>query len=161
MEGFTLGLALVDAVPVICFAAGMALVAARFGSPLFAVGALLSVLAGCCKVAWKLLLAIRKKDAAWLNRPFVPMQAAGFLLMLLAVILNFSRISWAGVLAAVTTLPAPAFFLAWIALMGFMGWYRRHGFRKDDARSNWTAQLVNAAGQLCLLLGVLFAVSGR
>ena len=159
MEGFTLGLALTDAVPVVCFAAGIALIAAQFGSPLFAIGAVLSVLAGCCKVAWKLLLALRKKDVPWLNKPFVPLQAAGFVIMLLALILNISRISWGGVLAAVTSLPALVFFLAWIALMGFMGWYRSHGFRKDDARSNWTAQLVNAAGQFCMLLGVLFAVS--
>jgi len=157
MEGFTVALALVDAIPVLAFAAGMGTVAARFGSPLFWAGAALSILAGCCKVAWKLVLGIWKKDLRWLNKPFVPMQATGFLLMIGAVLLNIRKISWGAVLAAVTGIPSLLFFLLWVALMGFMGWYRKKRFRNDDAHSNWTAQLVNGVGQICLLLGVLTA----
>ena len=157
MEGFTLGLALVDAIPVLSFGVSMGIIASRFDSPLFMVGAGLSILAGCCKVAWKLILGIAKKDVAWLNKPFVPMQATGFVLMLVSFLLGLGRISWGSVLAAVTGLPSILFFLAWIALMGFMGWYRKHKFRNDDARSNWTAQIINAVGQTCLLLGILFA----
>jgi hypothetical protein len=41
--------------------------------------------------------------------------------------------------------------------MGFMGWFRKHKFSNDDARSNWTAQIINGIGQTCLLLGILFA----
>lgn len=157
MEGFTLALALVDAIPVLAFAAGMGIVAVRFDSPLFMVGAGLSILAGCCKVAWKLILGIWKKDVRWLNKPFVPMQATGFALMLVSFILGFRRIHWAGVLAAVTGLPSLIFFIVWIGLMIFMGWYRKNKFRSDDAHSNWTAQIVNALGQTALLLGILFA----
>lgn len=157
MEGFTLGLALVDAIPVLSFGISMVIIASRFDSPLFMVGASLSVLAGCCKVAWKLVLGIAKKDLRWLNKPFVPMQATGFLLMLISFILGFGKIHWAGVLAAVTGLPSILFFLAWIGLMGFMGWFRKNKFKNDDAASNWTAQIINAVGQTCLLLGILFA----
>ncbi len=157
MEGFTVALALVDAVPVLAFAAGMGIVAARFGSPLFWAGAFLSILAGCCKVAWKLILGIWKKDLRWLNKPFVPMQATGFLLMLGAILLNIRKIPWGAVLTAVTGIPSILFFIGWVCLMGFMGWYRKNRFRHDDASSNWTAQLVNAAGQICLLLGVVTA----
>ena len=157
MEGFTIGLALVDAIPVLSFGISMVIIAGRFQSPLFMVGAALSVLAGCCKVAWKLVLGIAKKDLRWLNKPFVPMQAAGFLLMLISFVLGIKRISWSSVLAAVTGLPSILFFLAWIALMGFMVWFRKHKFRNDDASSNWTAQIINAIGQTCLLLGILFA----
>ena len=155
MEGFTL--ALVDAIPVLSFGISTVIIAGRFGSPLFMTGAALSVLAGCCKVAWKLVLGIAKKDLRWLNRPFLPMQITGFLLMLISFVLGFRQISWSGVLAAVTGLPSALFFLAWLGLMGFMGWYRKHRFRNEDARSNWTAQTVNAVGQTCLLLGILFA----
>lgn len=158
MEGFTIGLALVDAIPVISFAVSMVLIGIRFDSPVFMIGAALSVIAGCCKVAWKLVLGIWKKDLRWLNKPFVPMQASGFLLMLISFILGFGRISWAGVLAAVTGLPSILFFVAWLGLMGFMGWFRKHKFSNEDARSNWTAQIINAVGQTCLLLGILFAV---
>ena len=157
MEGFTLGLALVDAIPVLSFGISMVIIASRFDSPLFLVGAALSVLAGCCKVAWKLVLGIAKKDIRWLNKPFVPMQATGFLLMLISFILGFGKINWAGVGAALISFPSILFFVAWIGLMGFMGWFRKHKFSNEDAKSNWTAQIVNAVGQTCLLLGILFA----
>ena len=41
--------------------------------------------------------------------------------------------------------------------MFFMGWFRKHKFSNEDTKANWTAQIINAAGQLCLLLGVLTA----
>ena len=157
MEGFTVGLALVDAIPVLSFGISMVIIAGRFDSPLFMVGAALSVLAGCCKVAWKMVLGIAKKDLRWLNKPFVPMQATGFLLMLISFIIGFGKINWAGVGNSLISFPSILFFVAWIGLMGFMGWYRKNKFRNDDAHSNWMAQLVNAVGQTCLLLGILFA----
>ena len=157
MEGFTLGLALVDAIPVLSFGISMVIIASRFRSPLFMVGAALSVLAGCCKVAWKLILGICKKDLRWLNKPFVPMQATGFLLMLVSFVIGFGKISWPAVGAALISVPSILFFLAWMGMMGFMGWFRKHKFRNEDAASNWTAQIINAVGQTCLLLGILFA----
>ena len=157
MEGFTIGLALVDAIPVLSFGISMVIIAYRFHSPLFMIGAALSVLAGCCKVAWKLVLGIGKKDLRWLNKPFVPMQATGFLLMLISFIIGFGTINWAGVLAAVTGLPSIFFFILWMAAMGTMVWYRKAKFKNEDAKSNWTAQIINAVGQTCLLLGILFA----
>ena len=157
MEGFTLGLALVDAIPVLSFGISMVIIASRFDSVLFMLGAALSVLAGCCKVAWKLVLGLAGKDLKWLNKPFVPMQATGFLLMSVSFILGFRKISWSGVLAAITGFPSIAFFVAWAGCMGLMSWYRKHRFQRNDARSNWTAQIINALGQTCLLLGILFA----
>ena len=157
MEGFTVGLALVDAIPVLSFGISMVIIASRFDSLLFMLGAALSVLAGCCKVAWKLVLGIAKKDLRWLNKPFLPMQITGFLLILISFVLGFRKISWGGVLAAVTELPSILFFLAWIGLMFTMSWYRKHKFQRNDAHSNWTAQIINAVGQTCLLLGILLA----
>ena len=157
MEGFTLGLALVDAIPVLSFGISMVIVAGRFDSPLFMIGAVLSVLAGCCKVAWKLVLGIWKKDLKWLNKPFLPMQCTGFCFIFGSLLTGMKRINWPGLLSAVTGFPSVLFFLAWICLMFFMGWYRKHKFQRDDARSNWTAQIINAIGQSCLLLGILFA----
>ena len=157
MEGFTVGLALVDAIPVLSFGISMVIVASRFDSPLFLAGAALSVLAGCCKVAWKLVLGIANKDLKWLNKPFAPMQATGFLLMLVSFVLGFRRIHWGGVWTAVTGIPSILFFAAWIGLMFTMSWYRKHKFQRNDAHSNWTAQIINAVGQTCLLLGILFA----
>ena len=157
MEGFTIGLALVDAIPVLSFGISMVIIATRFDSALFMIGASLSVLAGCCKVAWKLVLGSTKRDLKWLNKPFVPMQAAGFLLMLVSFGLGFRKIRWDNVAAAVTGFPSAAFFVVWIGLMFAMSWYRKHKFQRNDAHSNWTAQIINAVGQTCLLLGILFA----
>ena len=157
MEGFTVGLALVDAIPVLSFGISMVIIASRFDSPVFMVGAALSVLAGCCKVAWKLILGIAKKDLRWLNKPFVPMQATGFLLMLVSFVLGFGKINWAGVASAIFGIPSILFFLFWLGLMCFMAWYRKNKFKNDDAHSNWIAQIANAVGQTCLLLGILFA----
>ena len=157
MEGFTVALALVDAIPVLSFGISVVIIASRFDSPLFMIGAFLSVLAGCCKVCWKLVLGIWKKDLRWLNKPFLPMQITGFGFILGSLLTGLGKINWGGVLAAVTSLPSLAFFLAWIGLMFFMGWYRKNRFKNDDAHSNWTAQIVNAVGQTCLLLGILFA----
>ena len=157
MEGFTLGLALVDAIPVLSFGISMVIIAGRFDSVLFLIGASLSVLAGCCKVAWKLVLGLWQKDIQWLNKPFVPIQATGFVLMLISFVLGFRRISWSAVLAAVTGIPSLLFFAAWIGFMSAMVWYRKHKFQRNDAHSNWTAQIINAVGQTCLLLGILFA----
>ena len=157
MEGFTVGLALVDAIPVLSFGISMVIIATRFHSPLFMVGAILSVLGGCCKVAWKLVLGITKKNLRWLNKLFVPMMASGFLLLLVSLIIGFGSIDWAGIGSAILSFPSLLFFIAWIGLMGFMGWFRKHKFSNDDAKSNWTAQIVNAIGQTCLLLGILFA----
>ena len=157
MEGFTIALALVDAIPVLSFGISMVIIASRFQSPVFMIGAILSVLGGCCKVAWKLVLGIWKKDLRWLNKPFVPMMASGFLLLIVSLAIGFGKISWAAVGGAIISFPSAAFFAAWLGLMGFMGWFRKNKFKNDDARSNWTAQIVNAVGQTCLLLGILFA----
>lgn len=157
MEGFTVGLALVDAIPVLSFGIGSMIIAARFQSPLFWIGAVLCVLAGCCKVAWKMVLGAAKKDLRWLNKPFGPMMGCGFLVMILGVIIGFKKISWANVGAALIGLPSIVFFGAWILLMGCMVWYKKAKFKNDDARSNWIAQIINAVGQTCLLLGILFA----
>ena len=157
MEGFTLALALVDAIPVLSFGISMLIIASRFGSPTFIIGAALSTLAGCCKVAWKLVLGIAKKDLKWLNKPFLPMQITGFGFIFGSLIVNLRKIDWAGVIAAATVFPSILFFAVWIGCMFGMSWYRKHRFQRNDARSNWTAQIINAIGQTCLLLGILFA----
>ena len=157
MEGFTLALALVDAIPVLSFGISMVIIASRFRNPLFIIGAALSVIAGCCKVSWKLVLGIWKKDLRWLNKPFLPMQCTGICFIFGSILTSLGKINWAGVLTAVTGIPGILFFIAWIALMGTMVWYRKHKFKHDDAASNWTAQIINAVGRTCLLLGILFA----
>ena len=157
MEGFTLSLALMDAIPVLCFGASMIMIASKFSSPLFIIGAVLSTLAGCFKVAWKMVLGTSKKDVKWLNKSFVPLQSAGWLLMLVSLIIGFRKINWSGVWSAVIGMPSLILFIIWILAMFAMVWYRKKYFKKDDARSNWVAQSINCTGQIALLLAIILA----
>ncbi len=155
MEGFTVALALVDALPVLFFGGSMAILAARFGSPLFAVGAGLCIVAGLCKVLWKLLLGLKKGNFAFLTKPFVPCMAGGFLLMLAAVAINWKRISLAALWADISSLPSAAFFALGLAAMAAMGVLAKKLDQKS-AKSNWCEQIVNSVAQGAILLGVLF-----
>ena len=158
MEGFNVKLALLDYVPVAAFGIGVALIGTRLGSPLFITGALVSLLAGIFKATWKLILGLSRKDIKWLNKPFVPMQAAGWLIMILGVVLNIKSISGASLLAAITALPQLIFFIAWIALLYTMSWYRKNKFKRDDAHTNWVAEIINSCCQLAFLLGIVFSL---
>ena len=107
MEGFTVALALVDAIPVLLFGASMILLGSRLQSLLFTVGAILSTLAGCCKVAWKLILGLKKKDVRWLNKGFLPLMGAGWLLILLSFLFYIPVAVGAGALPMLGMLMLP------------------------------------------------------
>ncbi|MBO4862075.1 MAG: hypothetical protein J5535_04170 [Firmicutes bacterium] len=157
MEGFTLALALVDAIPVLLFGASMIMIAARAGSVLFVIGAVLSTLAGCFKVLWKIILATQKKSVKWLNKGFLPLMGAGWLLILLSLILMRSGgadTAWA---AGLIRMPSVLFLALWLVLMGFMVWYRKKRFVNEDAKKNWTAQIINCVAMASLFAGILLA----
>lgn len=149
-KDFTLGLALVDMIPVVLFGVSMMLVAGRLRSPLFILGAAVITLAGCGKVLWKLILACWKKDIRWLNRYFIPCQIVGFVLALVGLVLCFGNIRW----AALLEFPRLLFCLCWLAGLGVMGWYRKNRFDNSLA-ANWTAQIINTLTQTALLAAVL------
>ena len=159
-EGFTLSLALVDALPVLLFGASILLIGILyFRSPLFLIGAAFSFLAGFLKVLWKILLAAKGRDIVLLNRQFRVLMTCGFLLIILSLVLHAKSISFPAVWRAISGFPSALFFLLWFVgmlLMGILG-------RKLDstkASSNWIEQGVNAAAQLFLLLGILFVRGG-
>lgn len=152
MEGFTLIMALVDAVPVLCFGCSMILIALRFHSIWFALGACISTLAGCGKVLWKLILGVSGKNVTWLNRWFVPVQVTGFGLILVSLFAG--KIDVPAVLGAVESFPAVLFYALWGLGMGTMLWYRKVRF-DNSARANWTAQTINCAAQAALLIALL------
>ena len=153
-EGFTLGLALVDAVPVIVFSLSVLVIALRFRKILFVIGALCSIFAGCGKVVWKLILACRKKNIVWLNKQFRYMMCIGFLLMLLSVIFNWGSIQFTAILRRILSFPAVLFFILGIAgmtAMAVMG-------RKLDPtvpKNNWKEQITNAVAQTMIFIGIL------
>ena len=153
-EDLPLSLALVDALPVLFFACSMALIARRFASVLFCLGAAVIVLASCGKVLWKLLLGLRKQNVPWLNRYFIPCQISGFVLILFSLVLHLRTIQWGSLLTQLTRFPSVIFFLLWLCGMGCMNWYRKNRF-DNSLKANWTAQFINTAAQGALLLGLL------
>ena len=153
-DDFTLSLALVDALPVLFFAISMGLIASRFTSVLFGLGAAVIVLASCGKVLWKLLLGLRKQNIPWLNRYFIPCQISGFVLILLSLVLHFRTIRWEELLVQLTHFPSALFFLLWLCGMGCMSWYRKNRF-DNSLKANWTAQIINTVTQGALLVGIL------
>lgn len=146
------GMALIDALPVICFSISIALIASMYHSAVFLIGALLCIIAGLGKVLWKLILAAAHKDIQLLYRQFHYLMPGGFVLILLSLII--SRPSLSELWKNISSFPCNILFL--LAIVGFsvMGIL---GAKMDSAskRANWIEQLVNLAAQLCILLGVL------
>ena len=150
---FTLSLALVDALPVLFFGCAAAMLGVKLQSALFIVGAALCLLAGAGKVVWKLLLALRGKDVAFLGVQLRYVMPTGFLLMLLGAILA-ERETVLSLLQAAVRMPSVFFFaLTIVGLIAMVVCAKK--FDRFDVRANWIEQGINAAAQACALIGVL------
>ena len=154
-QGFTLGMACMDALPVIFFSCSMLNIALRFHSLIFVIGAIFSSLAGLGKVLWKILIAAAKKNITPLASQFRYLMSGGFLLMLLSLILNHKKIVWSSLRQSIFTMPSMFFFLLAIAGMLLMGICAAK-LDKTDAKSNWLEESINTLAQLFLFLGMLF-----
>ena len=84
---FTVGMALVDYIPVICFAIGAVILMrdlynkmSKGAFALFAGGTIMITIAGALKATWKLLYAACVCNFEALNNMFFPTQSIGFLL---------------------------------------------------------------------------------
>ena len=153
-EGFTLSLALVDALPVLFFGGSMILIGLLFGSVLFMVGAAACFWAGAAKVLWKAIVVARKKNVWWLFMQMRIVMPIGFAMMLSAVILNRNLINLPAVFAAVVSLPSVIFFAIGVIGMALMGVFASK-LDASDVRSNWIEQLTNALAQAAIFIGIL------
>ena len=153
-QDFTLSLALVDALPVLFFGGSMILIGLLFGSPLFLIGAALCFWAGAAKVVWKIIVVAKKKNVWWMFLQMRIVMPIGFLLMLLAVILNLNAIDLSAVFAAVISLPSVLFLAIGVIGMALMGVFAAK-LDSADVRSNWIEQLTNAIAQAAIFVGIL------
>jgi len=154
-EDFTLGLVLVDALPVLFFGASMILLGVMFSSVLFMIGAIACFYAGACKVLWKLIVVLRKKNIWWMFMQMRIVMPLGFLCMPVALIVNRSRVNGAAMWAGITSLPSLIFFILGIAGMGLMFFFA-FNLDSSDVKSNWIEQLTNGIAQCAFFLGILF-----
>ena len=153
--GFTLSLALTDALPVLFFGGSMILLGLLFASPLFLIGAALCLWAGAAKVLWKIIVVTKKKNIWWMFLQMRIAMPAGFALMLFAVILNLAAIRLSAVCSAIISFPSVLFFAVGLTGMILMGVFAAK-LDPADARSNWIEQLTNAAAQAAVFAGILF-----
>ena len=153
-EGFTLPLAIVDALPVLFFGGSMILIGLLFRSTLFLIGALLCLWAGAAKVLWKIIVVTKKRNVWWLFLQMRIVMPIGFALILLSVVLRWGEIDGAAMLSAVTSLPSVIFFAVGIVGMVLMGIFAKK-LDASDARANWIEQLTNGAAQASIFIGLL------
>ena len=150
-SGFTLGLAFVDAIPVVFFCASAVLIGTRVQSILFWCGAALCILGGSGKVLWKILLAAIQKNISVLNRQMRYLMPAGFACMIIAVCMHPLVLSWQSLMQ----MPSFLFFL--IGILGMIG-MTILGFTKKtmDVKANWMEQGINCIAQAAFFFGILF-----
>ena len=153
-QDFTLSLVLVDAIPVLFFGASMVLIGMKFSSILFMIGALLSLFAGACKVLWKLIVVLQKKNIWFL---FIQMRITmplGFLCMLVSLFVNVKQIHMDSILKGMVSFPSCIFFLIGLIGMVLMGVFAKK-LDSRSVKSNWIEQFTNGIAQICIFIGLL------
>lgn len=168
-EQYTLGLALFDIVPVLLFLMSGIILWTMYDKPLFLAGVIASFIGGACKVLWKLIVVIGKRDRRGLTALFHLLLPGGFVLMLLSVLIDISRDAIAGaplgegstldaLWRGFTVMPAPYLFIAGCAGLFLMGYL---GANMDESRrANWIEELVNALSQTAILAAVVIVYLG-
>lgn len=123
MNDFTIFMALVDYIPVVCFAAAaVILIQDLYGKmskgafALFAAGTINVTVAGALKATWKLLYAAKICDFAALNDIFFPVQSIGFLLAGIGILMMLCRKQGKKVLRAMV----PPVFSGTFVFVGLM-----------------------------------------
>ena len=156
-EGFTLSLALTDAIPVLFFGASMVAVSFLFSSRLFLFGALLCFIAGAAKVLWKIIVVLRKKNIWFLFLQMRILMPIGFAVMVIAVILKKSAVDFSGILSAALSFPPVIFFATGVIGMVLMTVF---AFTLDSGseKANFTEQLTNGIAQACFFTGLLLVL---
>ncbi len=156
-DEYTLGLALLDLIPVLLFLLSGLVMYSMYKSPVLLAGVLASFTGGFCKAIWKLIIVIRKKDCSGLTRAFRILLPSGFALMILSVPAG-GKAAFAGLWRSLTMMPAAILFAAGFALMCLMGYLGSH--MDSSAGSNRTEELVNTLAQLAVLAGVIVVYFG-
>ncbi len=148
----SLGMAIMDAVPVLCFCVSMILVEQVYGDVLFGIGAFLCVLAGAGKVLWKILLALVKRDVPILYRQFRYLMPCGAVLMLLS--LAVARPDLSALWKNLSGFPCGILFLVAVIAFILLGILAAN---LDDTskKANWIEQSVNLIAQACILMAVV------
>lgn len=154
-ENFTVGLSLVDLIPVVLFGISFIILGSRVKSLLFISGAAVCLVSGFIKVLWKLIVCLKNKNIWPL---FLQMRIAmptGFLMIIISLFVDAEKINYNLVLQSILSLPACIFFIIGIAGMILMGVFSVK-LDSSDVKSNWIEQITNSFAQCFILLGIIF-----
>lgn len=154
---YTMGLALVDLMPVLLFLMSGLIMCSLYGSPVLLAGVIACFTGGLCKAIWKLIIVIRKKDHPSLTRAFRILMPAGFALMILSVFAG-GKAALSGLWRSLTMMPAAVLFACGFVLLCLMGYLGSH--MDNSAKANWTDELINTLAQLVILAGVIIVYFG-
>lgn len=152
-QGFTVSMAVMDCIPVLCFSLMISVLSLRFHSMLFYIGAFLVILAGALKCLWKFIVAITGKNIYPLFIQMRIVMPVGFVMIIAALILGRANLSPAAIWHQMSSLPAAVFYV-----LGLIGMCAMSVFAVKldpaDPKSNWIEQATNGAAQLCFLIAV-------
>lgn len=151
-EDFTMGLALMDALPVLFFGIGSLFMGRIAGSGIVLAGGFVCFATGMLKVAWKIIVVLQKKNIWPL---FVQMRICmpiGFVLMIIGCFLGD-----AGKLGHALLNPASLVFLALFVVGMFL--MIRFAMKLDasNVRDNWIEQWLNALAQGAFMVSMIAA----
>lgn len=150
-EGFTLSLAIVDAIPVLLFAVAIIILGIKANfSPLIMLGGFLCFLGGAIKVLWKVIVATKQKNVFWMYKQMGPVMGIGFLLLIIGCIVSRAALKTAFAGIGVASI---VFFVLWFVCMCMMGAFASK-LDSSDPKSNWIEQCTNGVGELCLCLAL-------
>lgn len=155
-EGFSVTLALVDALPVIFFGLASIVLGLSFSSIIFIIGACITFISGLVKVIWKIIVATKKKNI-WAM--FIQMRIVmpiGFIVMIVGFIIACFNENMNIFFNSLLN-PLCIVFLA----LGFIGMAMMVVFAikldSSDPKSNWIEQICNGLSQACFFIGFLLA----
>lgn len=132
----------------------MLLIAMVFSNPLFLIGAILCLFAGLCKVLWKIIVVLKKKNIWWMFLQMRICMPIGFLMMVLSIFLKRKEINFHFILKTILSFPSVIFFGLGLLGMTLMIIF---AFTLDGSslKSNWIEQLTNGIAQMFIFTGVL------
>ena len=160
--GFTLSLALMDAIPVLLFLATVVVAGTAVHNIVFTIGACFMVFAGVGKVLWKILLGLGKGDVKFLNTLFAPLMIIGFLLIICGVVIAFKKqvLTWGMIKTDILSFPAIVFIglaVVGLCLMTIIRINHSADELSTQAGVNWMAEWTNTFAQAFLLIGMICA----
>ncbi len=155
-QDFTVGLALVDAVPVLFFMLACLFVFLTTGAITILIGGVLAFASGLIKVIWKMIVALKKKNVWWM---FLQMRFVLPIGMLLAII---GFVCWACLANDPETFAkfgnvASIVFYA-LTLVGMAAMVVCSiKLDSSDKKSNWIEQICNSFAEFSLFIACLVA----